>query len=108
MQKYDFQVKKPYKTFILNWQKTIEWRLNKWKFKKTKIWDILYFETWEEFLITDKREYKTFFEMLKTEWIKKVVPDVNTIDEAVNIYYKFYTKQQEIEFWVIALEIEKV
>ncbi len=32
--KYDFWVQGPYRTFLLNWQKTVEWRLNKGKFGK--------------------------------------------------------------------------
>ena len=47
--KYDFWVQEPYKSFLLNWKKTVEWRLNKGKFGKIIPWDILFFETWEEF-----------------------------------------------------------
>ena len=41
MKTYLFNVQEPYKTFILNWEKTFEWRLNKWKFLKMKDWDLL-------------------------------------------------------------------
>lgn len=107
MQKYDFSVQEPYKTYILENIKTVEGRLNKGKFKKMNIWDILSFETGEVFTITDKRQYKTFHEMIKNEWIKVVIPDARNIDEAVDAYYQFYTKQQEKEFWVVAISIQK-
>lgn len=46
---YDFWVQEPYKSFLISWEKIFEWRLNKWKFKKIKIWDFLKLETWENF-----------------------------------------------------------
>lgn len=106
--KYDFLVQEPYKTFILNGQKTIEWRLNKWIFSKINIWNILCFESWENFIVIWKKEYKTFSEMIKKEWIEKVIPDAKSIEEATNVYYKFYTKEQEKKFWVVAIEIKKI
>jgi ASC-1-like (ASCH) protein len=52
---YDFWVQEPYKTFLLRWQKTIEWRLNKWKFQKIQVWDILELETWKQFKVLEKK-----------------------------------------------------
>jgi len=46
--------------------------------------------------------------MLKKEGIVNVVPDKNSIDEAVAVYYKFYTKEQEREFGVVAIKIHKI
>jgi len=105
---YTFSVKQPYKNYILKWIKTIEGRLNKWKFKKLKIGDILQFETWEKFLVKWKRYYKTFKEMLLKENINKVLPNVESIDKGVKVYYNFYTPAQEKQYWVIAIEIEKI
>ncbi len=98
---YNFWLQEPYKTFLINWQKTIEWRLNKWKFKKIKNWDILLMETWEKFEVLSINMYKTFYEMIKNEWIENIIPDKKTIEEWVEIYYKFYTKEMEKEFWVV-------
>lgn len=106
---HNFNVQEPYKTFLLNWQKTIEWRLNKGKFKKFLVWDILKLENWEKFKILRKTEYKTFFEMMKVEWIKKVLPDFEDIKEWVEkVYYKFYSPKKEKEFWVLAIEVELI
>lgn len=30
--------------------------------------------------------------------IEKIIPDAKILDEAINVYYKFYTKEQEKEF----------
>ncbi len=45
--------------------------------------------------------------MIEKEGIKNVIPDKESIDEAVSVYYKFYTKEQEKEFGVVAIKIKK-
>ena len=55
-------MQEPYKTFILNWEKTFEWRLNKWKFAEMQVWDILEFEnTKEKFEIISKNIFIIIF-----------------------------------------------
>jgi len=104
---YDFWVQEPYKAFLLNWKKTIEWRLNKWKFKKIEIWDILELDTWEQFKIIWKRIYKSFFDMMSKEGVEKVLPDYDNVQEGVEeVYYKFYSQEKEKEFWVSAIEVQ--
>lgn len=103
---YDFSVSEPYKSFLISSVKIIEWRLNKWKFKELEIWDFLQMETWEFFLVKNKYFFKSFYEMINNLWYEKIIPDAKSIEEAVNIYYKFYTKEQEEEFWVVAIEVE--
>ena len=105
--KYNFNVQEPYRTFLLNWRKTVEWRLNKGKFQKFLVWDILEFDTGEQFKILRKTEYKTFFEMMRNEWIEKVLPDFENIREWVEeVYYKFYSPEKEKEFGILAIEVE--
>jgi ASC-1-like (ASCH) protein len=41
----------------------------------------LEFETGEKFKILRKTEYKTFFEMMETEGIEKVLPDFTDIQD---------------------------
>jgi len=107
--KFDFGVQEPYKSFLLNWQKTVEWRLNKWKFAKIVPWDILYFESWEEFEVSEKKAYKSFYEMMEKEGLKNVLPDKNDIKNGVEtVYYKFYSKKLEEKFWVVAIKIKRV
>jgi ASC-1-like (ASCH) protein len=106
---YNFNVQEPYKSFLLSWEKTVEWRLNKGKFKKFLVWDILEFETGEKFKILRKTEYKTFFEMIKIEWIENVLPDFKDIQDWVeNVYYKFYSAEKEREFGILAIEVELI
>ena len=106
---YTFNVQEPYRSFLLDWTKTVEWRLNKGKFKKFLNWDILEFDTWEQFKILRKTEYKTFFEMMKNEWIENVLPDFKDIKEWVEkVYYKFYSPEKEKEFGILAIEVKRI
>ena len=39
--------------------------------------------------------------MIVTEGIENIIPDKKTIEEWVKVYYKFYSKEMEKEFWVV-------
>ena len=104
---YSIDIQEPYKTFLLNWQKTIEWRLNKWKFKDLKIWDILQIGNWEEFIVENVSYHQGFKEMIQTLWRKNIIPDAENDDEAVNVYYRFYTPEDEKKYWVVWIQVKK-
>lgn len=109
MQKISIGIQKPYHSFILSGKKIIEGRLNKGKFAHIKKGDILILDPENtEFKVVDKNIYKTFKEMLESEGIKNVIPDKTDIKEAIKVYYKFYTKEQEEEFGVVAIKIERI
>lgn len=106
--KYSINVQEPYKTFLLNWQKTIEWRLNKWKFGNLQIWDILQLESWEELIVENVSHYQSFKEMIQTLWRKNIIPDAESDDEAINVYYHFYTPDDEKKFWVVWIQVKRI
>ena len=106
--KYSIDVQELYKTFLLNGQKTIEWRLNKWKFATLQVWDTLFFESWEEFIVENISYYQSFREMIKTLWRKNIIPDAKNDDEAINIYHRFYTSEDENKYWVVAIQMKRV
>lgn len=109
MQKISINVQEPYYSFIVNGEKTVEGRLNKGKFSSIQKGNILILAPEnQEFNVIAKNVYKSFREMIESEGVKNVVPDKTDIDEAVNIYYKFYTKKQEREFGVVAIQIKKI
>lgn len=56
--------------------------------------------------VIEKKFYKTFKEMIETEGLENVVPDKKSIDDAADVYYKFYIKDQEKEFGVVAIKIK--
>ena len=109
MKKIEFNVQEPYLSFIKSGQKTVEGRLNKGKFGYLEIGDILTLSDSSnlEFEVTGKRAYTTFQEMIISEGIERVIPDKESIKDAVDVYYRFYTPEQEQEFGVLAVEIKK-
>lgn len=102
-------IQEPYHSFVLCGKKTIEGRLNKGKFASVRIGDILELDPEKiKFTVIGKNIYKSFREMIEKEGMKNVVPDKSSVDEAANVYYKFYTKEQEKEFGVVAIGIKKI
>ncbi len=109
MQTISLNIQEPYLSFVLNGQKTIEGRLNKGKFKNLKIGDILLIGAdAKRFLIEKTTIYKSFREMIEKEGIKNVIPDKENIEDAEAVYYKFYTKEQEEEFGILAIKIKLI
>jgi ASC-1-like (ASCH) protein len=81
--------------------------LNKGKFKDLVVGDILAFALTDRLFIVRQIDfYNSFREMIVSQGVKNVVPDKDTVEEAEAVYYKFYTKEQEREFGVLAIRIE--
>ena len=103
-----FNVQEPYKSQILSGQKTVEGRLNKGKFWALKVGDFLQFDdTGEQVKVVNLTLYPSFQEMFESEGLKHIVPDIKTIEQGIAVYRKFYSIEQEKEFWVIAIEMKK-
>jgi ASC-1-like (ASCH) protein len=56
--------------------------------------------------VTDLKCYSTFEEMLEKEGLKNVLPGIETIDEAINIYNKFYSAEDEMKYGIVAIHLE--
>lgn len=51
-------------------------------------------------------KYKTFEDMIKNEGLKNTLPGYKRVDKGVNeVYYKYYTKQDEEKYGVIAIKL---
>ena len=46
--------------------------------------------------------------MIKTLWRKNIIPDAKNDDEAINVYYRFYTPDDEKKFWVVWIQVKKI
>ncbi|CAK7322659.1 unnamed protein product [Dovyalis caffra] len=57
--------------------------------------------------VQEVQQYASFSEMLETEGLAKVLPGVNTIDEGVRVYRKFYTEEKERSNGVLAICVAK-
>ena len=86
--------------------KTVEVRVNKGKFISAEVGDIFLINDDVKVEIVAKRNYKTFREMFDSEGLQNIVPHINNIDEAIDGCYKYYTKEQEENFGILAFEIK--
>lgn len=101
----------PYFTFIKNGQKTFEGRIRKGWYRLVKPGDhiIIYNEEETdsiEVLVKSARPYVSMREMIENEPLKKLLPDVETIEQGIKVFKRFYTEEQEREFGAVAIEIQ--
>ena len=113
---YTENVSEPWFSLILLGLKTVEGRKNKGRFKEMKVGDIVEW-TNDNFKprsvltrVTGKAEYPTFREYLEKEGLDKCLPGMEKfgIEDGLSIYYKYYTKEDEKEFGVVAIRIEPI
>ena len=52
--------------------------------------------------------YKSFREYLTQEGLKRTLPSIKTLDEGVNIYYQYYTKENEDKYGILAIYIKLI
>ena len=107
----EISVSEPWFTLMKSKKKKIEGRLNKGVFATLKKDDTVKFiNNDNHFKAKIKKivKYNSFKEYLSQEGLKRTLPNVKTIDEGCNIYYKYYTKEQEKEFKILAIYIKKM
>ncbi len=105
----EINVSEPWFSYIQNNKKKIEGRLNKGLFATLKKNEIIKFVNNTKSVIVKIKKivkYNTFKEYLSQEGLKRTLPNIKTIDEGCDIYYKYYTKDQEKEFKILAIYIE--
>lgn len=101
----DINIQEPYFNFIMSGKKTIEGRLNKGKFINLQIGDVLRINNQVNFVIQKINYYNDFKTMITTEGLNNVIPDAKNLSEALDVYYKFYSPDDEINFGVLAIKI---
>ena len=111
---YTEHVSEPWFTLISLGLKTIEGRKNKGKFKEMQIGDLItlvnndFMERKTKTKIVRKTEYITFQEYLETEGLNNCLPGMPTIEHGLSVYFKYFTKEDEATFGVIAIQMELV
>ena len=114
--KYLENLSEPWFTLIQLGLKTVEGRKNKGKFKEMKVGDIIEWKN-EDFKprsfltqITGKAEYPNFKKYLETEELSKCLPNMEKygIEHGLSVYYKYYTKEDEREFGVVAIRLKVI
>lgn len=114
MQKYTEKLSEPWFTLISLGLKTVEGRKNKGKFKDMQVGDIVEW-TNDNFKprsiqtqVVRKAVYKTFEEYLTTEGLQKCLPGMPSIEHGLSVYFKYFTKEEEAEFGVVAIEVKLI
>lgn len=109
--KYHEHLSEPWFSLISLGLKTVEGRKNKGIFKEMKVGDVIEWYN-DDFKprtiktrITRKAVYPTFKEYLETEGLEKCLPGMPTIEHGLSVYFKYFTKEQEREYGVIAIEL---
>jgi len=109
---YKKHLSEPHFSNIKSGKKKVEGRLNKGSFAEMKKGDIV------EWFDDKKRKvktkivklvyYKTFEKMIRTERLKNVLPEQTRILNGVNVYYEFYTPEDEKKYGIVAIRIRKI
>ncbi len=111
MTEWTKQVQEPWFSLIKSGQKTIEGRLNKGDFAKMQPGDYV---TWTNGPLSVKTQitaiyhHNTFATYLKARTLRACLPGVATIAEGVKIYHKYYSRDDERKFGVLAIELKLV
>jgi ASC-1-like (ASCH) protein len=111
-------VSEPWYSLIKAGVKTAEGRLNKGDFAQMKIGDIVeWFNTEgskkKSFLtrIVGINHYHSFDAMIRGERLKNTLPlsSIRTIKQGVEeVYYKYYTPEDERKYGIVAIQLEVV
>ena len=103
----------PWFNLIKEGKKTVEGRPNRKDFAQMKIGDRIEFfnkELNENFMveIINVSHHKTFEEMISSNGIDNVLPGIRNLDEGVQVYMQYYTKEIEAEFGVVGIHVKLI
>jgi len=101
----------PWFNLIREGKKSVEGRPNRKDFAQMKVGDQIEFfnkELNENFMaeIINVSHHKTFEEMIKSNGIDNVLPGIRNLDEGVQVYMQYYTKEIEAEFGVVGIHVK--
>ena len=109
---YKENVSEPWFSLISLGLKVVEGRKNKGRFKEMNVGDIIEW-TNNDFnprscktKIIGKKEYPTFREYLEKEGLKKCLPSISNIEDGLSVYFKYFTKEDEKEYGVVAIRLK--
>ena len=55
-----------------------------------------------------KGKFNTFEKYIRTKTLKKTLPGINNVKEGLDIYYKYYSKDDEEKYKIIAIDIKLI
>ncbi len=99
--------------YIASGRKNIEGRLYDEKRRRIRIGDCILFKSTSDrvdgslyTIVIGLRRYNSFREMLISEGIERVLPGIYSINEGINVYYKYYSPVEEQKYGVLAIEVD--
>jgi len=111
---YIEHLSEPWFSLISLGLKTVEGRKNKGKFMNMKIGDIIQWvnhDFMERTIMTeilDKVKYISFQEYLEMEGLDKCLPGIPDIEHGLSVYFKYFTKEDEARYGVIAIRLKLI
>ena len=99
---------------VLNGTKTIEGRLNDEKRRELKVGDKLIFinrsnDSERIFAVVEElKYYNSFIDMVDDNSINELLNDNYSKDDYLNLIYKFYSKEEEKKYGVVAIKFRKI
>lgn len=102
----------PYFTYVKNGQKTVEGRLCKEWYQQVCEGDHIIVQNMDEtdsveVVVKDVRRHDTIRDMLEQEDMRRLLPNVESVEDGLKIYRQFYTEEQERQYGVVAIEVER-
>jgi ASC-1-like (ASCH) protein len=115
MTTYTKHLSEPWFSLIKIGAKRCEGRLNKGDFSEMKKGDFIVFQNndfgFERLFrckITSIHNYESFENYLESESLEKCLPGIDTIEQGVSIYYKYYKKEDEIQYKIRAIRLKVI
>lgn len=106
---YSISVQDPWFSYISSGKKVVEGRLKKNKFSLMVPGDTVEITNGEKRIvctIASVKEYASFYEYLYHEGLDRCLPSVTSIEDGVNVYYEFYSKEDENTFGIVAITLQ--
>ncbi|WCJ41288.1 RNA-binding ASCH domain protein [Euphorbia peplus] len=92
---FELHVQEPYFTQLKDGVKTVEGRCAVGDYNRIGPGALILINKCLLLKVEDIHCYASFFEMLEAESLEKVLPGIETIDEGVKVYRKFYSEEKE-------------
>ncbi|KAJ6800530.1 uncharacterized protein M6B38_200910 [Iris pallida] len=104
---FELHVQEPYLTQLESGRKSVEGRCAAGAYNLFGPGSVLLFNKCLLMEVRDVRKYPSFSEMLRAEGLSTVLPGVESVEEGVQIYRRFYTEEKELSNGVLGISVSK-
>ncbi|KAK7261643.1 hypothetical protein RIF29_27959 [Crotalaria pallida] len=105
---FELHVQEPFFSQLNDGLKTIEGRCASSKYSRVELGNLILINKSVVFEVKGVRRYPTFSDMLEAESLGKVLPGVESVEEGVKVYRRFYTEEKERANGVLGIAVSKV